>query len=188
MKRTRKKQFRIPVTLALFCIAIIAVVLLFRTGNYPEAQPSIPLPVSGAQAEWNEMEKQSDTAWIDVPYLSQQNVLPTGCELVSAVMVLNYYGYKIDPITFAELVPQSPVPYDGGGYYIGSDPNEAFLGDPRTNHAYGCYAPVIVNAMNCIANENHIAQNTTEHFARCAGGTLPAKRRARSGVGDDQHG
>ena len=38
---------------------------------------------------------------MDVPYLSQEGEYPTACEIVSAVMVLSYYGY--DAVSYTHL-------------------------------------------------------------------------------------
>ena len=37
-------------------------------------------------------EPEPDASRISVPYISQENLLPTGCELVSAVMLLRFEG------------------------------------------------------------------------------------------------
>jgi len=47
------------------------------------------------------------------------------------------------------------------GELYGPNPNEAFVGDPRSVYSYGCYAPVIVNSLNKILDGKHLAKNTT---------------------------
>lgn len=39
---------------------------------------------------------------LEVPYIGQQGLLPTGCEIVSACMVLRYYGCDITVHTLAD--------------------------------------------------------------------------------------
>ena len=67
--------------------------------------------------------------------------LPTGCEVTSLTIVLNYLGFRADKLDLADnYLPKGP---------IGStDFRKAFVGNPRSSHAYGCYAPVIVNTAN----------------------------------------
>ena len=39
----------------------------------------------------------------NVPYVTQENVLPTGCESACAVMVLQYNGFDIEPVSYTHL-------------------------------------------------------------------------------------
>ena len=67
--------------------------------------------------------------------------LPTGCEVTSLAIILNYYGYSIDKLTLAdEYLPKGEI----GETY----PYEAFVGDPRNDKSYGAYAPVLVETAN----------------------------------------
>jgi uncharacterized protein YvpB len=84
---------------------------------------------------------------IDVPYLSQDSDFPTGCESVSAVMVLQYYGKNISPEDFIENYLIQEDFWEENGVRIGPSPWEAFVGSPYSSNSYGCYAPVIVDAL-----------------------------------------
>ena len=90
-----------------------------------------------------------DVKFIKVPYLSQDGRLPTGCELVSAVMLLRYYGYDTDADKISALIPKRNLTRKDGRLF-GPHPSEAFIGDPLSPGGYGCYAPVIQNAMNAL--------------------------------------
>ena len=70
--------------------------------------------------------------------ICQYPELPTGCEVTTLTMVLNYYGVAADKLDLADnYLPKGP---------IGStDFRKAFVGNPRSNSSHGCYAPVIVN-------------------------------------------
>ena len=49
---------------------------------------------------------------LDVPVLSQWPDFPTGCESVSAVMLLSYHGYDVDVSTFVKnFLPKNNVFY-----------------------------------------------------------------------------
>ena len=67
--------------------------------------------------------------------------LPTGCELTSLTMVLNHLGVKADKL---DLADNWLLKGEVGKVH----PNEYFLGNPRDNKSFGCYAPVIVNCAN----------------------------------------
>ncbi|MGN0517978.1 MAG: C39 family peptidase [Acutalibacteraceae bacterium] len=86
---------------------------------------------------------------IAVPTLSQFPNLPTGCEATSAAMVMQYYGKDITPEQFADSwLECSNDFYYYEGELFGPDPNRVFAGDPFSENSYGCYADVIVNAIN----------------------------------------
>ena len=87
---------------------------------------------------------------IQVPYISQKDILPTGCEIVSALMVLQYYGYTITADEFIDMYLDKREFRQIGGQLFCAHPDQAFIGDPRSPTGYGCYAPVIVNALRRI--------------------------------------
>lgn len=87
------------------------------------------------------------TKQINVPYLSQQGI-PTGCESVSAVMALNWAGINISPYEFiTQHLLMRPV-------WQNPDPNCAFVGNPYSKAAYGCFAPCICRALQSVLEKN----------------------------------
>ncbi len=84
---------------------------------------------------------------LEVPFYTQNGLLPTGCELVSAKMVMEYYGVtpSIDDIvknTFAKYT------YMADGKNYGYHPNDAFIGSPWDETSFGCFPPVMSEMMN----------------------------------------
>ena len=98
---------------------------------------------------------------ISVPYISQDEKYPTGCEVVSASMLLQYYKYDISVDEFIDNYLESSFLEEIDGKLYGPNPNKAFVGDPRSIYSYGCYAPVIVNSLNKILSTDHLVKNTT---------------------------
>lgn len=91
-----------------------------------------------------------DLVLLDVPYMSQKDKYPTGCELVSASMLLKYYGFDITAGEFIEngyIEKKEPERDSDKDVIYCADPNKFFIGDPYTESGYGCYAPALVNAM-----------------------------------------
>lgn len=88
-------------------------------------------------------------ALINVPQISQVGKFPTGCESVSAVMVLNFYGCNISVKEFIDKHLVKKRIFDH------PDPNSAFVGSPYDTHSYGCFAPCIAKAMNKVLKEAH---------------------------------
>lgn len=77
---------------------------------------------------------------IDVPFKSQ-SAYPTGCELVSASMLMEHYGFRIEPMEFIEKGYLKAVPVENkDGKRVGGNPNEVFVGDPKSSSGYGCFS------------------------------------------------
>lgn len=130
--------------------------------------------VSEDDTQWSDTESEAevyedDTQWsdteavdekiIDVPAICQYPELPTGCESVSATMVLQYYGSAVTETEFAgDWLECSNDFYSSSGRDFGPDPHKVFAGDPFSEYSYGCYAGPIVDAINnnssmCTAEE-----------------------------------
>lgn len=99
---------------------------------------------------------------IDAPILAQKPHFPSGCEAVSAVMLLNYWGETITPDRFIDdWLPKSTRFYTQNGRYYGPDPYKCYVGDPRTSQGYGCMAPVIERAINDYYGNQSPLQNVS---------------------------
>lgn len=84
-----------------------------------------------------------------VPQVSQYPELPTGCEATAAAMVLQYYGEAVTAQEIAGAwLARSEAFYTKDGVQYGPNPQEVFAGDPFSRYAYGCFAPVIADAVN----------------------------------------
>lgn len=86
---------------------------------------------------------------IEIPNICQYPILPTGCEVTAATMVLQFYGEKITIENFARnwLVCDDRF-YQTNNILYGPDPDKVFVGIPFTKTSYGCYAMPIINAIN----------------------------------------
>lgn len=85
----------------------------------------------------------------NVPFIYQGEEYPSGCESVSSVMLLNYYGFDIKVETFIDkYLEKGALQFDKNGEMYGPDCYSAFLGNPYSGDALGCYPPVIEKAMN----------------------------------------
>lgn len=110
-----------------------------------EQQTSV---VSSTVIVENKLEEETTTAMIiekscniDIQCILQMPELPTGCEITSLTMVLNYLGINADKCDMADNWLMKGT--------VGKvHPNDYFLGNPRDNNSYGCYAPVIINCAN----------------------------------------
>ena len=90
---------------------------------------------------------------IEVPYLDQSGAYPTGCESVSAVMLLQYLGYDISVDTFIEQYLEKEDFEEREGVWYGPDPRTHFCGSPYDEDSFGCYAPVICKALEKILGD-----------------------------------
>lgn len=82
-----------------------------------------------------------DKWFINVPKILQNPELPTGCEVTSLAMALQYTGF---PATHIELADK----WLDKGEYRASDYRKVFVGEPTSVFAYGCFADVIERCAN----------------------------------------
>lgn len=85
---------------------------------------------------------------INVPYIDQSIKYPTGCESVSSVMLLQYLGIDITVDEFIKEDLECQTFKETDGEIYGPDPCKYFCGSPYDEESFGCYAPVIVQALN----------------------------------------
>lgn len=78
---------------------------------------------------------------LDVKNIPQNPELPTGCEITSLAIVINYLNpeTECDKLNLADnFLKQSDIGK--------TDPDEAFIGNPRNAKSFGANAPVLVDA------------------------------------------
>lgn len=85
----------------------------------------------------------AESYMIDFTPICQYPELPTGCEVTSLAMVLNYYNVDCDKCEIADN-------YLSKGEVGTVDFHKAFEGDPRDEYSFGCYSNVIVETANKI--------------------------------------
>lgn len=99
---------------------------------------------------------------LSVPVIAQFPDFPTGCESVSAVMALRYYGATISVDDFVDQhLPKSNNFWRENGVLHGPNPNRYFIGDPASKNSYGCMAPVIEKALISYFGSADRVKNTT---------------------------
>lgn len=81
--------------------------------------------------------KLSGACILDVPTILQKPELPTGCEVTALATALNYCGFSIDKVELCDNF----LPIDLNGEYTFE---EKYIGNPKADNGFGCYAPVIV--------------------------------------------
>ena len=134
-------------------IASIVVVCLFFIGiavsvKAPEhtAQPSGTTESTQESREIQAPPEAPKKRIIDAPYIYQNVDYPNGCESVSAVMALRYFGIDMTVDDFIDnYLDMGDAPVVGG---IGPDPTLVYCGDPRRKDGWGCHSSVIVNALD----------------------------------------
>lgn len=97
----------------------------------------------------------ADGWMITVPFLNQENY-PTGCESVTAVMALQYAGYEVTIDEFIDEYLRVGTYYEEDGEIYGNSPYYYFVGNPRTGSGYGCFAPVIYDALEKAAGKGSV--------------------------------
>ncbi len=78
---------------------------------------------------------------IDVPLICQYPDYPSGCESVAAVMNLKYYKFVITVDDFVDrYLYTGSAPVKHNDVWYSSNPDESFLGDPRSDKGWGIWA------------------------------------------------
>lgn len=85
-------------------------------------------------------------AFISMHGLSQDGI-PTGCESVSTVALLQHLGIEITIDEFIDNFLPCQGFYRQNGMLYGPDPNEYFAGNPYETSSLGCYPDVILKAL-----------------------------------------
>ena len=98
---------------------------------------------------------------IKVPYIDQSVKYPTGCESVSATMLLQYLGYDISVDDFIQHYLVRRDMEEHGGVLYGPDPSVCFCGSPYDEDSFGCYAPVIRQALEKAAGDRFTIMDET---------------------------
>ena len=120
---------------------LLAGFLLLLTAILPTACSSLPETVSPTEAAIATQADEASKLLKDFPVIPQLPELPTGCEITCLAMVLNYYGFAADKCDLADNYLEKSEDYE-------ADFHKVFVGNPRDEDAYGCYAPVIEDAAN----------------------------------------
>lgn len=99
---------------------------------------------------------------IDVTVIGQRPNYPTGCETISTMMLLDYLGEDLDTDTFIdEYLDTSSISVNSYGQTVAASPYDAFVGNPRSENSYGCFSPVIEEALTQYFGSDKYVVNTT---------------------------
>ncbi|WP_330654583.1 C39 family peptidase [Blautia sp. MSJ-19] len=93
---------------------------------------------------------------IQVPYIDQSVKYPTGCESVSAVMLLQYLGYELTVDEFIHDYLECRAMEIRDGHLYGPDPNKFFCGSPYDADSFGIYARGLQKALTRAAGEQYL--------------------------------
>ncbi len=99
---------------------------------------------------------------IITPYINQTPKYPTGCESVSAVMLLQYLGYSITPEEFIDVYLEKKEFEKKEGILYGPHPGEFFCGSPYDENSFGCYVPVLKRAIEKVVKEEYLVVDETD--------------------------
>ncbi len=115
---------------------------------------------SGDRENAGRSAKQPVKTLLSVPLITQKDY-PTGCESVTSVMALHFAGYDISVEEFIDEYLKIGKYYAEDGQYYGNSPYSCFIGNPRTGSGFGCFAPVIHDALVLVAGSDRV-----RHFDR----------------------
>lgn len=137
-RRRGKRGAVLPALLAALCLGtgVLCERRSTADGSAPKARPA-------------EADLAATEILLDVPCLAQNPEFPTGCESVSAAMLCGAYGLAFDTDRFVDaFLPRAETPHGENGVTVGGDMRTAFLGDPRSETGWGCYATALAPALS----------------------------------------
>lgn len=103
----------------------------------------------------------TETKIIEAPIMAQLPNYPAGCESISTMMLLKHIGEDISADTFIdEYLDKGAISFSNGVMYA-PNPNKAFVGSPKTDEAYGCFTPVIEEALIQYFGSDKYIENTS---------------------------
>lgn len=108
----------------------------------------------GVMEMFDRIGSKPDSYMIEVPGISQADI-PTGCESVSTVAVLQYCGIEITPEMFISNYLPCEAFYRKNGTLYGPDPNMAFAGNPFAKESLGCFPQVIIQALGNMSDSQY---------------------------------
>lgn len=110
-----------------------------------------------------DLQNSMDGFLLSVPYVDQlAEGFPNGCEAACAVMLMQYCGQDMHLSEFVDRFLPCEATRLRWGCRYGPDPTKAYAGDPRSQRGgFGCYAPVIVEALRKALPEKYQAVDMT---------------------------
>lgn len=96
----------------------------------------------------------------NVPFQTQEGLLPTGCELISSLMLLKYWNINV---TIDDIIAHTPAVYPDKkqGKTCAPSPYQAFIGSPTDPTSFGCFSPVIVPMLESFVDDSFEVIDTT---------------------------
>lgn len=172
-RRAKLRRYRFILFVILIAVSVISIwhcfqklselISLAETAHAQTGAENSPTLFSILQ----EGKDDSNSSSSNLPYYSadeayrialdglSQDGIPTGCESVSTVCVLQYWGIDITPDTFIQnYLPCESFLVKGETIY-GPDPNESFAGDPYTSGSLGCFSNVIIKALDAMKADGY---------------------------------
>ena len=92
---------------------------------------------------------------IKVEFLSQKQY-PTGCESVTTITCLHYWGNNISVDDFINNYLESGEIFEKNNQLYAPSPFDKFVGSPYAEFSFGCYEPVIEKALNKLFREKDL--------------------------------
>ena len=109
------------------------------------------------------------SSWVEREHMIEmrgisQSGIPTGCESVSTVMVLQHLGIEITLQMFIDNYLPRQKFYRVGDTLFGPDPQEFFAGNPYEKNSLGCF----LADGERIAYEKELVEKRYEEMGKCA--------------------
>ena len=154
MKRVRQKRRKLYAICCAVSCALAITVSIFIAVNISRSFIAYGEKTDSTDYRAAEGSIGSGSHIINIEGLSQEGI-PTGCEAVSTVALLNHYGINITVHGFIENYLPKEDFYNKNGKIYGADPSLSFAGDPYEKSSLGCYCEAIEGAVKNMVRDNY---------------------------------
>lgn len=147
-KRKKKHKYRQIAVLGFSTVVLISCLFLYayQEGIIQFNNDSGKVNQEYSQEELStEENRENINVSLDVNIIYQFPDMPSGCEVTSLAMVLNYIGIDVTNKYLADNY------LDSSTY----DMSESFVGNVYDDNSFGCFAPVIVRTANDFFEDNN---------------------------------
>ena len=156
MYKKLKRVLKISIAV-FFLIIAVKLYLDYKNIDLADYTSGISLDMLG----FGNKHDNSDYKILDIKNLNQNDGYPTGCESVSAVMMLKYYGYTVSVEEFINGYLNTAELKLKDGKLYGPSPYEYYIGNPTKISGYGCFAPVITDALERFVEGKYTVKDLT---------------------------
>lgn len=163
---------QLKVTLAASAVSLAAGILIgyFVSSSQEPAAQTLKMANEVVRKEnraddpvFSETKKDTNHELENFEIIKQLPELPTGCEVTSLTMVLNYLGFDVDKLDISRnYLEKGSIDPGSNDKLYGPDFRYVFPGDPEDEKSFGCLAPCLISAARKYLSEQQASKSAID--------------------------